>query len=363
LIHSPGQVLATYRSLAIFLENIHTLDNCLVISPAFPTSMNGVQDFASLLASALSLKTSVKFHFLSLPSLSENAISSLVKPYAFIHLHYVGYGYSKYGTPVNLVCALEKWKQNCRNQLLITFHELFAESLIPWKKSFYLQKYQKLLFYKLSKIADFAVVSCHAFEPHFPSPVSKFPVFSNIPVPPFLFPFEMRNDYAVIWGNLEAKRSAYSFLGKYNQTVSKNWKWTKIMDIGVLDPVPPSLPVPIIHLGFLKANEISCLLSSCKYAVLTTYSPDYFSKSGIFAAYASHGLAVLSAPLKQDYFASLDGLSESIHFQKINKEVYQFPSFLASKLNTWYGEHDLEKHVKLIYLPIIRKIVQNYFCY
>lgn len=347
----------------MFLENILSSDNCLVISPAFPASMNGVQDFAGLLASALSLKTLVKFHFLSLPSLSEDIISTLVHPYSFIHLHYVGYGYSKYGTPGNLVRALEKWKQNKRNQLLVTFHELFAASNIPWKSSFYLQKYQKFLFLRLSKIADYSVTSGHVFEPHFSSPVAKFPVFSNIPVPTLLFPFEMRNDYAVIWGNLEAKRSAYSFLGKYDQTIFKYWKWTKMIDIGVLDPLPPSLPVPIIHVGFLKADEISSLLSSCKYAVLTAYSPDYFSKSGIFAAYASHGLAVLSAPSKENYFASLDGLSESIHFQKINKEDYQHPSFLASNLNGWYGEHDLAKHVKLIYLPIIRKIVQNHFRY
>ena len=345
------------------MEHLLPFDNCLVILPAFPVSFNGVQDFAALLASSLSLKTGIKFHFLSLPSFSENTISALFKPFAFIHLHYVGYGYSKYGTPGNLICALEKWKQNSRNRLLITFHELFAKSFIPWQKSFYLQKYQKLLFHKLSKIADFSVVSCHAFEPHFPTPVTKFPVFSNIPVPASSFPFEMRNDYAVIWGNLEAKRSAYSFLGKYIQTVSENWEWTKMIDIGVLDPVPPSLPVPIIHLGFLKANEISCLLSSCKYAVLTTYPPDFFSKSGIFAAYASHGLAVLSAPSRDDHFASMDGLLESVHFQKINEEVYQAPSFLASKLNEWYREHDLEKHIKLVYLPIIRKVVQEHFRY
>jgi hypothetical protein len=262
-----------------------------------------------------------------------------------------------------LVRALEKWKQNKRNQLLVTFHELFAASNIPWKSSFYLQKYQKFLFFRLSKIADYAITSGHVFEPHFTYPVFKFPVFSNIPVPPFLFPFEMRNDYAVIWGNLEAKRKAYSLLEKYYSHITQHWKWTKIIDIGVVDPEPPTLPVPIVYLGFLSAIEISCILSSCKYGILTAYSPDYFSKSGIFAAYASHGLAVLSAPSKENYFASLDCLSESIHFQKINKEDYQHPSFLASNLNAWYGEHDLAKHVKLIYLPIIRKIVQNHFRY
>jgi hypothetical protein len=336
---------------------------CLVITPAFPPTVNGVQDFANILASALSMETTVEFCVLPLSSSSENNVLTIVNSFSMVHLHYVGYGYSARGIPGNLVSALEKWKQNKRNQLLITFHELFAESIAPWETSFYFQKYQKLLFRRLSKIADYAITSGHVFEPHFISPVFKFPVFSNIPVPPFLFPFEMRNDYAVIWGNLEAKRSVYSFLGKYYDLIRLHWKWTKIIDIGVLDPLPLSLPVPIIHVGFLKADEISNLLSSCKYAILTTYSPDYFSKSGIFAAYASHGLAVLSAPSKENYFASMDGLSESIHFQKINKENYQHPSFLASNLYAWYGEHDLAKHVKLIYLPIIRKIVQNHFRY
>lgn len=336
---------------------------CLVITPAFPPTVNGVQDFANILALALSIETSVEFCVLPLSSSSEKTILTIVNSFSMIHLHYVGYGYSARGIPGNLIRALEKWKQNKRNQLLVTFHELFAASKIPWKSSFYLQKYQKFLFFRLSKIADYAITSGHAFESHFTSQVFKFPVFSNIPVPTILFPFEMRNDYAVVWGNLETKRKAYCLLEKYYEHIRLHWKWTKIIDIGVLDPEPHIMPVPIIYLGFLSDIEISCTLSSCKYGILTAYSPDYFSKSGIFAAYASHGLAVLSAPSKEDYFASLDGLSEAIHFQKINKEDYQPPSFLSSNLNTWYEEHDLAKHVKLIYLPIIRKIVQNHFRY
>jgi hypothetical protein len=280
-----------------------------------------------------------------------------------IHLHYVGYGYSARGIPGNLVRALEKWKQNKRNQLLVTFHELFAAANIPWKSSFYLQKYQKFLFLRLSKIADYAITSGHVFESHFTSSVFKFPVFSNIPPPTFVIPFEMRNDYAVIWGNLEAKRKAYSFLGKYYDHIRLHWKWTKIIDIGVLDPSPPTMPVPIIHLGFLSDIEISCILSSCKYGILTAYSPDYFSKSGIFAAYASHGLAVLSAPSKEDYFACQDGLFADFHFQKMDEDIYESASFLASNVRKWYADHDKLAHVNLIYLPIIRKIVQNHFRY
>ena len=336
---------------------------CLVITPALPPTVNGVQDFANILASALSMETTVEFCVLPLSSSFENKILTTVNSFSMVHLHYVGYGYSTRGIPGNLVRALEKWKQNKRNQLFVTFHELFAASNIPWKSSFYLQKYQKFLFLRLSKIADYAITSGHVFESHFTSPVFKFPVFSNIPPPTFVIPFEMRNDYAVIWGNLEAKRKAYSLLEKYYSHIKLYWKWTKIIDIGVVDPSPPTMPVPIIHLGFLGAIEISCILSSCKYGILTAYSPDYFSKSGIFAAYASHGLAVLSAPYKEDYFASLDGLSDAIHFQKINKEDYQHPSFLASNLNTWYGEHDLAKHVNLIYLPIIRHFARNHFRY
>jgi hypothetical protein len=193
-----------------------------------------------------------------------------------VHLHYVGYGYSTRGIPENLIRALEKWKQNKKNQLLVTFHELFAVSNIPWKSSFYLQKYQKFLFLRLSKIADYSVTSGHVFEPHFNSPVFKFPIFSNIPPPTFIIPFEMRNDYAVLWGNLEAKRKAYSLLEKYYDHIAQHWKWTKIIDIGVVDPSPPTMPVPIIHLGFLSAIEISCILASSKYGILTIYSPDYF---------------------------------------------------------------------------------------
>jgi hypothetical protein len=262
-----------------------------------------------------------------------------------------------------LVRALEKWKQNKRNQFLVTFHELFAVSNIPWKSSFYLQKYQKFLFLRLSKIADYAVTSGHVFEPYFTSPVFKFPVFSNIPSPTFVIPFEMRNNYAVLWGNLEVKRKAYSLLEKYYGHIAQHWKWTKIIDIGVVDSSPPVLPVPVIHLGFLSAIEISCILSSCKYGILTAYSPDYFCKSGVFAAFASHGLAIMAGTSKDDYFACLDGLFADFHFQKMDEDVYESPSFLASNVRKWYADHDILAHANLIYLPIIRHFARNHFRY
>jgi hypothetical protein len=173
----------------------------------------------------------------------------------------------------------------------------------------------------------------------------------------------MRNDYAVIWGNLEAKRKAYSLLGKYYDHITQHWKWTKIIDIGVVDAEPHTMPVPIIHLGFLSAIEISCILSSCKYGILTAYSPDYFCKSGVFAAFASHGLAVLSAPSKENYFASLDGLFADFHFQKMDEDIYESASFLASNVRKWYADHDKLAHVNLIYLPIIRHFARNHFRY
>jgi hypothetical protein len=331
----------------------------LVITPAFPPSLNGVQDFADILASALSIETPVEFIIISLSETSEKSMLALMNSYSFIHLHYVGYGYSPRGIPSNLVQALEKWKQNIKNQLLVTFHELFARSNFPWKSSFYLQKYQRFLFLRLLKITDYAVSSCQAYVPYFTSPVIKLPVFSNMPAPSFFLPFEMRHDHAVIWGNLEAKRNTYFLLKKYYHHISKYWKWSKVLDIGVMDPSPTFFPIPILQLGVLCPNEISSILSSCKYAVLTTHLPDYFAKSGVFAAYASHGLAVLSAPSKKDFFAPLDGLLADFHFQKMNASCYQPPSFLASNVKKWYAGHDVNAHVNLIYLPIINHFSKN----
>ena len=336
---------------------------CLVITPALPPTVNGVQDFANILASALSMETTVEFCVVSLSSSSEKTILNVVNSFSMVHLHYVGYGYSVRGIPGNLIRALKKWKQNKRNILLVTFHELFAVSNIPWKSSFYLQKYQKILFLRLSKIADYSVTSGHVFEPHFIFFLFKFPVFSNIPPPTFVIPFEMRNDYAVLWGNLAVKRKAYSLLEKYYDHIAQHWKWTKIIDIGVVDPSTPALPFPVIHLGFLSAIEISCILSSCKYGILTAYSPDYFCRSGVFAAFASHGLAVLAGTSKDDYFACLDGLFADFHFQKMDEDVYESPSFLASNVRKWYADHDILAHANLIYLPIIRHFARNHFRY
>ncbi|MFN9380469.1 MAG: hypothetical protein ACK6BQ_10970, partial [Bacteroidota bacterium] len=79
---------------------------CLVITPAFPPTVNGVQDFANILSSALSMETTVEFCVVSLSSSSEKTILRVVNSFSMVHLHYVGYGYSARGIPGNLVRAL-----------------------------------------------------------------------------------------------------------------------------------------------------------------------------------------------------------------------------------------------------------------
>ena len=49
--------------------------------------------------------------------------------------------------------------------------------------------------------------------------------------------------------------------------------------------------------------------------------------------------------------------------EKMDEDVYESPSFLASNVRKWYADHDILAHVNLIYLPIIRHCARNHFRY
>ena len=73
--------------------------------------------------------------------------------------------------------------------------------------------------------------------------------------------------------------------------------------------VPKDLELDVKLHGFMEVAEVSALLGSCRMAY-TAYSPQHFGKSGLMAAFAAHGLAVITQgrlPLLPD--GLIDGLN------------------------------------------------------
>ena len=74
--------------------------------------------------------------------------------------------------------------------------------------------------------------------------------------------------------------------------------------------VPFSTSFEPIERGRLSEEEVSQCLQRSKYGLLS-YRPSYLAKSGVFAAYAAHGVACLLVAKPE---RNLDGLEPGIHF-------------------------------------------------
>ncbi|MGB3494895.1 MAG: hypothetical protein WBA57_19350, partial [Elainellaceae cyanobacterium] len=145
------------------------------IVPTLPPSIGGVGDYAHCLAVQLAQNFQLKTHFLVSGQTrlgdfydqryTANAIdctkTALLEKLdtcsdstSVVLLHYVGYGYSKYGTPTWLIDGLNTWKRKYPSARLVTmFHEI-AASGPPWKRAFWSSGMQKHLAKRLVQTSD-----------------------------------------------------------------------------------------------------------------------------------------------------------------------------------------------------------------
>jgi hypothetical protein len=233
-------------------------------------------------------------------------------------LHYVGYAYQPKGIPVWLPGALEQWKRGGAQRRLVTmFHEMYARSS-PLRSPFWVTPFARRILRRLATISDAWVTSCNRYfrqlTTEFSAPPSRgriIPIGSNVPVASML-PRK--------WGDGDATTRKYRFvlfglaktrlwalekhqcllralgeagmiehvtlLGKHPESedertwqrfaeaAGKNISWRKRFDVSSADL---SVELAEHDFGFL-ANE-----------------PDILTKSGVFAALATHGVIPIVA--------------------------------------------------------------------
>src|SRR5262245_33289304 len=135
------------------------------IVPRLPPAINGLGDYAFLLARELRATHDIHSNFIvcdpdleSTGSLDGFPVQCVAARTASdvgdvlegmsgrdttIFLHYVGYGYDKRGCPSWLVEGLEQWRRLAGGRRLVTmFHELYAFGM-PWRSSFWTMPLQR----------------------------------------------------------------------------------------------------------------------------------------------------------------------------------------------------------------------------
>jgi hypothetical protein len=173
------------------------------------------------------------------------------------------------------------------------------------------------------------------------------PVFSNIGEPDRIAPTGERPPNMAVFGQAGLEPKIYGS-DQYEQTASiaKTLGITKIIDIGArTSPLPDRLgPVPIVRMGQLSPRCVSQQLTSCQFGLIN-YDVARLEKSGVFAAYAAHGVIPVCIGSLADPPA---GLEERRHF--LRWPVGKMPDFSAmqNSLTQWYHGHSTSQHADLL---------------
>jgi hypothetical protein len=281
------------------------------------------------------------------------SLSAETKAQALL-LHFVGYGYQKRGIPLWLANGLNIWKRRVPDIPLISiFHELYATGR-PWQSGFWLSPVQKQI---ARSILDLSVAALTPTElgsmqlskwngSGADKIVATMPVFSNVGEPGRGAHPSARGAIAVVFGLAGVEDRLFGIHRPEVERILLMLGIEKVFDVGPRQfSTPRSLAgVPVISKGALPRHAVSELLQQARFGFIA-YPVDVISKSGVFAAYAAHGVVpiVLSDETR---LTSLEGLRSSQHFLdglRLGSGVSldQLAS-LQSELFKWYGGHAIQ---------------------
>lgn len=303
----------------------------------------GVYDFACRIQEAIG-PDSVRLVHIS----KENAADWKVGPGDSVVLHLSGYGYAKRGAPLWLLKKLEAERANIKT-LGVYFHELYAFGP-PWRSAFWLSPVQRHISRRIAELADFWITNREdsaewlrrfaADKPH-----AVLPVFSNVGEMATYSP--KRLPQIVVFGGAALRAATYRAAGDLL------FIWTKAQGLELHDIGPAMDDQTIndsltqagakVH-GRLEAEEASTILSKASFG-LVRYPVEYVAKSGVFAAYAAHGVCAI---LISEGYKTSDGLVSGENY------LAGLPDELVNEAKAgrvgkaaweWYQPHRVGSHV------------------
>ena len=336
---------------------------------------NGVADYASALARALRAYQRANTVFLSAsPSVAATSVEDdwktvyLPKRHAqtlantietisaetnsrAMVLHFSGYGYQKRGVPLWLAQGLRIWSRRVGRVPLVTiFHELYATGR-PWQSAFWVSPLQKQIAHSLLRLSFAAITPIERYSKRLSEwrngkaiKIAAMPVYSNVGEPGCGPAPRARNATAIVFGLAGVEDRLFGIYRRDVERIIAALGIEKIFDVGPrFSSVPRTLGgVPVISKGVLSQADVSELLQRIRFGFVA-YPLDYIGKSGVFAAYAAHGVVPI---VLSDKLGASDGLQPAQHFldgQRLETGVgAQDLTFVQRQLFTWYTSHSLK---------------------
>jgi hypothetical protein len=334
---------------------------------------NGVGDYASALARVLSARSGITSVFLSgepsanatpldewktvaLPRRKSRLLADTIGQLSAeigacaVLLHFSGYGYHNRGAPLWLVQGLRIWSwRRDRVPLLTIFHELYATGR-PWQSAFWLCPVQKQIARSVLKLSSVAITPTELYGKRLSDwgdgkavKIMPMPVFSNVGEPGCGSPPCARPATAVVFGLAGVEERVFGIYRPEIERMIPALGIEKILDVGPRFSSTPSTlgGVPVISKGVLPRHEVSELLQHARFGFVA-YPLDFIGKSGVFAAYAAHGVVPI---VLSEIQGSFDGLQPTRDFlDGLRLLTGVDADALASiqwKLFTWYRSHSL----------------------
>jgi hypothetical protein len=133
---------------------------------------------------------------------------------------------------------------------------------------------------------------------------------------------------------------------KISQFMMERLHISEVIDIGARAVKPPDHlgRVPIKPLGQLSPERVSEQLQSCRFGLLN-YDIARLEKSGVFAAYAVHGVIPVCLGSEAD---PPPGLEEGMHFLRWPLRKSYDVCSMQNKLVEWYNGHCIARHAELV---------------
>jgi len=251
---------------------------------------------------------------------------------------------------------MQKWRQIQPSICLIgIFHELFASSNRVWNSSFWLSRAQLYITRELWRLCDYGLTTNNIYAGHLAAwrPIMRnrlkiLPVFSNVGEPETIPPLLHRPAHMAVFGGAGVERAIYSKpILEESAAVTNAVSIQNVVDIGArVTSVPPHLGHAVVtSMGRLSGCLVSRHLLACRYGLLN-YDVGRLGKSGVFAAYASHGVIPICIGSRA---VPTDGLEEGRHFLRWPFEQTTLSlSEMPTNLIRWYRNHSVAKHADVL---------------
>jgi hypothetical protein len=268
-----------------------------------------------------------------------------------VFLHVSGYGYQKRGVPLWLLKGMQVWRQiQPRTCLVGIFHELFATGHV-WNSSFWLSRAQRYVTSELWRLCDHGLTTNDTHFGHLATwrrvtcnQLKVLPLFSNVGEPDTFIPLLDRPAQMAVFGAPGVERGVYSNpMSEQSAAIANALGIQNVIDIGDrATSVPPRLGHAVVtSMGRLSRCSVSRYLLTCRYGLLN-YDVGRLGKSGVFAAYAAHGVIPICIGSRA---APTDALEEGRHF--LRWPFSRLPTNLSeiqTNLMRWYQNHSVAKH-------------------